>query len=108
LARSIYDDLHDRYQHILTTKSGTRYERLAALIFKSFYDAGVVIHDIKLVGDTGVEHQIYVAIDTNDNPRSILIECKDFDVKGKPVGLSIVRDPQRISRRRLGRPNEGL
>ena len=29
--RSRYDELHDKYHTILTTKAGTRYERLAAI-----------------------------------------------------------------------------
>jgi hypothetical protein len=61
-ARSRYDELHDRYHAILTTKAGTRYERLAALVFKILEDRNVVIHDLKLIGDSSVAHQIDVSI----------------------------------------------
>lgn len=78
MARSRYDELHDKYERIATTKAGTRYERLAALAFKILKDRDVVIHDLKLVGETGVEHQIDVRIDSNGTPRHLLVECKDF------------------------------
>jgi hypothetical protein len=34
MARSRYDDLNDKYHALLSTKAGTRYERLAAIVFK--------------------------------------------------------------------------
>ena len=91
--RSRYDELHDQYTAIQTTKRGTRYERLAAVVFAALDKTSVVIHDLKVVGaDTGVSHQIDVHIESNGRARHILIECKDFDVSGNPVGLGIVRD----------------
>jgi hypothetical protein len=36
--RSKYDELHDRFHAILSTKAGTRYEMLAAMVFKSLED----------------------------------------------------------------------
>jgi len=91
--RSRYDELHDFYEKIGTTKSGTRYERLAAVVFAALDRTSIVIHDLKVVGsDTGVKHQIDVQIEKNDQTRRILVECKDFDVSGDSVGLGIIRD----------------
>jgi hypothetical protein len=92
MGRSSYDEMHDRFERISTTNAGTRYERLAALVFKCFDDRQIVIHDIKLLGDTGVEHQIDVRIEVDGRPRHLLVECKDFDISGKNVGLDIVRN----------------
>ena len=90
-ARSRYDELHDRYDAIRTTKAGTRYERLAAVVFKILEDRNVVIHDLKLVGDSSVAHQIDVSIGIDGKPRRVIIECKDFDLSGQKVGLDILR-----------------
>jgi hypothetical protein len=90
--RSKYDDLHDRYHAILSTKAGTRYEMLAAMVFKSLEDKNTVIHDLKLTGDSEVPHQIDVSIEKNGKTWRVIIECKDFDVSGDKVGLDIVRN----------------
>ncbi len=52
--RSGYDELHDKYHKTLTTKSGTRYERLAAVVFKALDERHIVIHDLKLVCEEGL------------------------------------------------------
>jgi Restriction endonuclease len=90
--RSRYDELHDLYYDLLSTKSGTRYERLAAVVFKSLEQSSTVIHDLKLVGDSGVSHQIDVTIERDGRQQRAIIECKDFDLSGDKVGLGIVRD----------------
>jgi Restriction endonuclease len=90
--RSRYDELHDRYHAILSNKAGTRYERLAALVFKILEDRDVVIHDLKLVGDSSVPHQIDVSIENAGRCRRVIIECKDFDLSGQKVGLDILRN----------------
>jgi restriction endonuclease len=90
--RSKYDELHDRYHAILSTKAGTRYEMLAAMVFKSLEDKNTVIHDLKLTGDSEVPHQIDVSIEKNGKPWRVIIECKDFGVSGDKVGLDIVRN----------------
>ena len=89
--RSRHDDLFDRYHSIATTKSGTRYELLAAIVCKTLEDRGVVIHDLKLLGESGVKHQVGVTVETASKTRRYLIECKDFDVAADKVGLDIVR-----------------
>lgn len=92
-SRSKYDDLHDRLDPIDTEKAGTRYERLVALVQKSLDETAGVSHDLRLVGDdTQVKHQIDVTITKGDQRRRVLIECKDFDISGKPVGLGVIRD----------------
>ena len=92
--RTRHDDLHDRYHTIATTKSGNRYERLAALVFKALEENNTIIHDMKLIGsEPDIKHQIDVIVeDPNRGRRRILIECKDFDISGDNVGLGIVRD----------------
>jgi hypothetical protein len=50
MARSRYDELHDRFFPILSSKEGTRYERLAAVVLKALDEKNVVIHDFKLRG----------------------------------------------------------
>lgn len=92
MAESKYDELHDRYYSILSSKEGTRYERLAAVVFKSLHEQNVVIHDLKLSGDSKVKHQIDVLIEVGGRKKRVLIECKDFDKSGKKVGLGILRD----------------
>lgn len=90
--RSRYDELHDYYYKLLSTKSGTRYERLAAVVFKYLEQSDTVIHDLKLLGDSGVSHQIDVVIERSGQRQRIVVECKDFDISGDKVGLGIVRD----------------
>ena len=91
--RSRYDELHDKYHLILTTKAGTRYERLAAMVFKALEDRNVVIHDLELGGDDpDVKHQIDVTVEVAGAPKHVIIECKDFDISGEKVGLGIIRN----------------
>jgi hypothetical protein len=92
MSRSRYDELHDKYDAILTTKSGTRYERLAAMVFKALGESTAVIHDVSLLGESDVPHQIAVHVTVEGQSRRVLIECKDFDISGRKVGLPIVRN----------------
>lgn len=93
LPRSRYDGLHDKYHQILTTKAGTRYERLAALVFKTLEEKNAVIHDLRLAGvDPDVKHQIDVTVEIAGKKKRVLVECKDFDVSGEKVGLPILRN----------------
>ncbi|MDN5215784.1 restriction endonuclease [Fulvivirgaceae bacterium BMA12] len=89
---STYDKLFDKYFDKEIIKSGTKYEILAAMVLKHLIDAGKVIHDIKLIGQSTVKHQIDVYFEDNGTNRRILIECKDFDISQNPVGLGIIRD----------------
>ena len=89
---SSYDHLHDQYWQTATTKTGTRYERLVAFVFKALNMNRQVVHDIKLIGASDVKHQIDVTITEGQARKRILVECKDFDVSSDKVGLSIIRD----------------
>ena len=89
---SKYDEIHDRYWNSTTTKSGTRYERLVACVIKSLNKYNHITHDVKLIGASKVSHQIDVTIETPGNRKRLLIECKDFDISGNKVDLSIVRN----------------
>ena len=90
--RSRYDELHDRYSKISSTKSGTRYERLAAFVFKALEQSGTVIHDFELRGESGAPHQIDVTIERSGKRQRTLVECKDFDISGDKVGLPVIRN----------------
>ena len=91
--KSRYDELHDKYKSIMSTKKGTRYERLAAVVFSALDRKHITIHDLKVFGkESGAAHQIDVHIECNGHPKRILIECKDFDVSGASVGLPVVRN----------------
>lgn len=89
---SSYDELYEKYWASDLKKSGTRYERLAAFVFKALHDSNTVVHDIKLLGESDVKHQIDVTIEENSERKRIIIECKDFDISGDKVDLGIVRD----------------
>ncbi|GIO34657.1 MULTISPECIES: restriction endonuclease [Paenibacillus] len=86
------DTIYDEFIAEEKLKQGTKYEKMAAVVFKVLNQNNVVVHDLTLRGDgkkTG--HQIDVTV---QNPglnvsKRILIECKDYDSK---VGISIVRD----------------
>lgn len=71
-------------------KLGTKYERLAAVVFKMLNTSNVVIHDLKLRGDgKSTPHQIDVTIEHANVSKRVLVECKDYDAK---VGISVIRD----------------
>ena len=61
-------------------------------MFKILEESEVVIHDLKLVGDSSVAHQIDVSIENAGRRRRVIIECKDFDLSGQKVGLDILRN----------------
>ena len=71
-------------------KAGTKYERLAAIIFKVLEEDNTVIHDLRLKGDgKSASHQIDVTIEKQGSIKRILIECKDYD---EVVGIGVIRD----------------
>jgi hypothetical protein len=103
---SRYDELFDKYQGIMKAKSGTKYEMLTALIFKVLNEKGVVIHDLDLIGETETPAQIDVCVEVNGARKRVLIECKDFDVSNKNVGLPILRHFWAVVEER--KPAEGI
>ncbi len=62
------------------------------MVLKVLNEAETVVHDLRLLGDSDVKHQIDVTIEAEGSTRRVLVECKDFDVSGDPVGLGIIRD----------------
>jgi hypothetical protein len=92
LPKSRYDELHDKYFALPSSKAGTRYERLAAMVFKILHERDAVIHDLRLVGDSNVKHQIDVQLTVRGQRRRVIVECKDYDISGKKVGLDIIRN----------------
>ncbi len=67
-------------------KRGSKYERLAAIVFKQLM-ADTTVHDLRLRGATGARHQIDVIV--GDDRQRVLIEAKDY---AKKVGLPLVRN----------------
>jgi hypothetical protein len=80
------DLVYDRLVAEEKLKSGSKYERLAAIVFRAL-TGNTTVHDLRLRGESGVAHQIDAVVGRDS--RRILIEAKDYD---KPVGLAIVRD----------------
>lgn len=84
------DVIYDQYVAKEKLKNGTKYERLAAIVYKALEQENVVIHDMKLSGEgKKTKHQIDVVIEKNDVKKRVLIECKDYS---ETVGISIIRD----------------
>jgi hypothetical protein len=44
------DNIYDRHIADEKLKAGTKYERLAAVVYKAFWENNVVIHDLRLRG----------------------------------------------------------
>jgi hypothetical protein len=91
MPKSRYDELHDKYFALLSAKAGTRYERLAAMVFKILHASDAVVHDLRLVRDSSVAHQIDVQLTVHGMRRRVVVECKDYDLSGDKVGLDIIR-----------------
>jgi hypothetical protein len=71
-------------------KNGSKYERLAAVVYKILDDSDTVIHDLRLRGDGKLaQHQIDVTIEKGGKSKRILVECKEYD---KVIGIGIIRD----------------
>lgn len=87
------EQVYDQYIAADKLKHGTKYERLAAIIFKLLHgDASRVLHDIRLVGDgKKTNHQIDVVVEQGGRLKRIIVECKEFD-KNKKVPLKVARD----------------
>lgn len=67
-------------------KAGTKYERLAAIVFRILTER-TTLHDLRLRGEVGVAHQIDAVV--GDKRQRIVIEAKDYD---KRVDLPVVRN----------------
>ena len=76
-------------------KSGTKYERIAAIVFKILDREQAVVHDIRLRGD-GKEtaHQIDVHVRRGKDDLRWIVECRDFaaDASSPKIGPGEARD----------------
>lgn len=87
---STLDTVYDKYIADEKLKMGTKYERLAAVVFKILGESDLVIHDLRLRGaGKGAQHQIDVTIEKAGTSKRVLLECKDYDAV---VGIGVVRD----------------
>jgi hypothetical protein len=77
------------------SKAGTKYERLAAIVFKILDRDASVVHDVELRGD-GREsaHQIDVRVRRGGRSLRWIIEFRDFSPQARrpKIGLGEVRD----------------
>lgn len=80
------DVVYDRYMAVEKLKKGTKYERMAAIVF-CVLEKQTVVHDLRLTGTSGVAHQIDAVV--GPDHKRIIIEAKDYT---KSVGLGTVRD----------------
>ncbi len=87
MAKSV-DLVYDRLLAGDKIKSSDKYEVLAAVVFSILEDRATV-HDMRLLGASGVRHQIDAVVRAGSKERRVLIECKDYDRK---IGLPLVRN----------------
>ena len=80
------DLIYDRLVADEKLKSGTKYERLAGIVFRDL-TGRTTVHDLRLRGESGVLHQIDAVV--GDARKRVLIETKDFD---RAVDLPVVRN----------------
>lgn len=85
------EHIYDRLIAEEKLKSGTKYERLAALVFQILERGLFIVHDVVLKGPgKEAEHQIDVsATDSSGRRRRIIVEARD---RKERVGLGQVRD----------------
>jgi hypothetical protein len=83
--------IYDRLVAEERLKSGTKYERLAAIVFQTLDRSSLVVHDVRLSGPgKEAEHQIDVnATDRAGQQRRVIVETRD---RKEPVDLKQVRD----------------
>jgi len=93
MGESQFDRIHDGFlDPDATRKPGVKYERLAAVVAKCLGPEVIVRHDQHYFGKADLSTQIDVTIDRGDGPLRTLLECKDFDISGKRVGVAKVRE----------------
>ena len=84
------DIIYDRTIADEKLKSGTKYERLAALVFNLLAARSAVVHNLRLTGDRKeTAHQIDVVISHDGIRHRVLVECRDFSAA--TIGLDQVR-----------------
>lgn len=87
MAKSV-DLVYDRLIAGDKIRSSDKYEVLAAVVF-SMLDRRATVHNMRLLGSSGVRHQIDVVMGSRSKRRRALVECKDYDRK---IGLPLVRN----------------
>lgn len=83
------DLVYDRFVAGDKLRSSDKYEVLAAIVFSILESSDATVHDMRLLGGTGVRHQIDAVVGAGDTTRRVLVECKDY---GKKAGLPLVRN----------------
>ena len=86
----ILAELYSKYPFLHSAKAGVSYERLAAVVVKRIWPKDAVVHNVQLLDDADVSHQIDVDVLHAGTQKRLIIECKDFAPSGKKVGLDIV------------------
>lgn len=83
-------------------KHGTKYERLAARVFKQLRQAETVTHDVRLTGEgRRTRHQIDVRLTAPGGQQlRAIVECRHLFGKGgkKKLGLAAIRDFASVQR----------
>jgi hypothetical protein len=104
------DLIYDEYVADEKLKSGTKYEVLAAIVFKALARQHKVVHDLRLSGaGKHTNHQIDVTVERRDGERlRMIIECRHlFPTSRRPtIRLANVRDFASVVRDL--QPDQGL
>jgi hypothetical protein len=86
------DVIYNRYLAEERLKHGTKYERLAAIVFKVLDESSYVVQDIRLRGEgKETSHQIDVHVSWDGRDEHLVIECRDLAPHNK-LGLGDLRD----------------
>jgi hypothetical protein len=90
----VSDDIAHIYDRLVAAeklKSGTKYERLGALVFQVLDRSALIVHDVSMRGPgKDAQHQIDVtATDRGGQQRRVIVEMRD---RKDRVGLGQVRD----------------
>lgn len=74
------DRIYDDNVALEKLKAGTKYERLAAIIFKFLNGDATVVHDVRVRAD-GMRtlHQLDVRLTHRGRERHVVVECRDYD-----------------------------
>lgn len=89
------DLIYDRHVAAEKLKHGTKYERLAAIVFKTLNRDDTVIHDLRLRGaGKRTAHQIDVTIERGGRRQRLIIECRHLfsSSRRSKIKLGAVRD----------------
>lgn len=91
-AVSTYARLHREYWQNDSSQPGTRYAMLLAFLTHALHSSRRIIDDIRLVGPDKLKHQVQLQLRTGMEHRTVLIECKEFDLSNQQLGLGMVEE----------------